>query len=227
MKAGIPAEHIEVLPPPRPPAPLPQRWEDEGYLLFLGRLVPEKGIRFLLDQWEKAGQDLPNLVIAGAGPLEAEVRERAGSLPEVQYVGQVDAAGREKLLASCSALVVPSEWWEVLGLVVLEAYEMEKPVVAARTGGLGEMVMPGKTGFQFEPGDAPGFHAGVRQLMRCTPEDRRELGRNGWRWVRETFAQERWKDQYGKLVERTVRRKRQEQGGGANSVLRCGGPSAE
>jgi hypothetical protein len=50
VQAGIPAERVEVMAPPREEAPDPVNWNDEGYLLFLGRLVPEKGIRFSLER---------------------------------------------------------------------------------------------------------------------------------------------------------------------------------
>ena len=213
--AGVMPEAIEVLLPPREPSPGPGEWSEEGGLLFLGRLVPEKGVRFLLELWERArdgsGPALPNLVIAGAGPLEAEVRARAERLPTVTYVGHVGAEERRILLERCLAVVAPSEWWEVLGLVVFEAYEVEKPVLAARTGGLGEIVFPGQTGFQFEPGDAAGFHEGVRALRQQRAEERRSMGRAGREWLREATNPERWREQYAQMVARTVRRKAEEQ----------------
>jgi glycosyltransferase involved in cell wall biosynthesis len=203
-----------VLAPPRELASAPANWNDDGYLLFLGRLVPEKGIRFLLERWERAAQDgktkLPRLLIAGAGPLEEEVRLRVEGLKDVSYVGEVNATERTRLLENCSGLVVPSEWWEVFGLVVVEAYEMEKPVLAARVGGLGEIVTAGKTGFQFEAGDGESFEQAVRDLMDCTQEQRRGLGRNGWRWVREEMNFERWKEGYGRLAQKTVALKKEE-----------------
>jgi glycosyltransferase involved in cell wall biosynthesis len=211
-------------------------WNDDGYLLFLGRLVPEKGIRFLLERWERAVQGgttkLPRLLIAGAGPLEEEVKRRVGGLKDVSYVGEVNATERTRLLEGCSGLVVPSEWWEVFGLVVVEAYEMEKPVVAARVGGLGEIVTAGTTGFQFEAGDGEGLEQAVSDLMKCTQEERRELGRNGRRWVREEMNVERWKERYGRLVQKTVALKRDEMANRRGriidrSLLQVSIPSAE
>jgi glycosyltransferase involved in cell wall biosynthesis len=236
VQAGIPAERVEVMAPPREEAPAPVNWNDDGYLLFLGRLVPEKGIRFLLERWERAAQDgktkLPRLLIAGAGPLEEEVKRRVGGLKDVSYVGEVNATERTRLLEGCSGLVVPSEWWEVFGLVVVEAYEMEKPVVAARVGGLGEIVTAGKTGFQFEAGDGEGLEQAVSDLMKCTQEERRELGRNGRRWVREEMNVERWKERYGRLVQKTVALKRDEMANRQGrimdrSLLQVSIPSAE
>lgn len=214
VEAGIAEQQIEVLRPPRPVRAAPQDWNDEGYLMFLGRLVPEKGLGFLLDQWERAengeGPPLPPLVIAGGGPLEEEVVRRSAKLSRVRFVGQVDDLQRERLLSSCAGLVVPSEWWEVFGIVVLEAFEMEKPVLASRMGGLGEIVVPGVSGFLFDPGDVPGFHKAVRDLMELTSEQRRTMGRNGREWASEATDPERWTKSYAELVQRTVERKKQQ-----------------
>ena len=223
VAAGVKPEAIEVLLPPRElgPGPRPGEGSEEGGLLFLGRLVPEKGVRFLLEQWERArdgrGPALPRLVIAGTGPLEGEVRARVERLPGVSYVGQVGEEERRRLLERCLAVVVPSEWWEVLGLVVFEAYEMEKPVLAARTGGLGEIVFPGRTGFQFEPGDAAGFEAALGALRERGSEGRRAMGRAGREWLREATDPARWRVRYEELAGRAVRRKAEERAPGTGA----------
>lgn len=213
VEAGIAEQQIEVLRPPRPLSAAPEHWTDEGYLMFLGRLVPEKGIGFLLEQWERDAVDgdgpkLPPLVIAGGGPMESEVVRRVESLNRVRFVGQVDALERQRLLSSCSALVVPSEWWEVFGIVVLEAFEMEKPVLVSRTGGLGEIVADEVTGFHFEPSDAVSFRNAITRMMGLTLEQRRQMGQNGRQWVMEAMHPERWVTQYQALAQRTVERKR-------------------
>lgn len=210
VEAGIDETKIEVLLPPRPATEVPRAWREDGSLLFLGRLVAEKGVLFLLEQWEEAvrcARPMPRLVIAGAGPLEAEVVARAAQLPNVEFVGHVDALRREQLLSICSAIIVPSEWWEVLGLVVCEAYEAEKPVLAARIGGLGEIVISGQTGFQFEPSSTESFRQALEALLALSPERRRELGQNGRTWLRAQTDPEQWKQSYLDLAARAVARK--------------------
>ncbi len=216
--AGIDPERIEVMLPPRQLEPPPAEWRDEGYLLFLGRLVPEKGVLFLLDLWaeaERSGRPMPELVIAGAGPLEAMVRERSAGLAGVRYAGLVGAEERRRLLGGCSAVVVPSLWWEVMGMVVFEAYEMEKPVLAARSGGLGEIVWHGQTGFQFEPGDAGDFQRALTALQTSHLSRRREMGRQGRLWLQTATDPAAWALRYARLVERTVERKRLQMEAGA------------
>lgn len=220
VAAGIAEEQIEVLLPPRELGRGPESWQPGESLLFLGRLVPEKGVLFLLEQWERHGQSLPQLVIAGAGPLEAEVRARSEHLANVRVLGHVGPDERRRLLEDCAAVVVPSEWWEVLGLVVFEAYEMEKPVLAARTGGLGEIVFPGRTGFQFEPRDGSSFLQAVASLLTCDTEKRQAMGMAGRRWLAEATNPEQWKERYHEVVIRTVQRKAAEQTSGRKSMLR-------
>jgi len=210
IEAGIDETKIEVLLPPRSVTAAPQAWKEDGSLLFLGRLVPEKGVLFLLDQWEDAvrcARPMPKLVIAGAGHLESEVVARAALLPNVDCVGHVDAVRRCQLLNDCSAVVVPSEWWEVLGLVVFEAYEAEKPVLAACVGGLGEIVTPGTTGFQFEPGSSDSFDQALNALLGLTPEQRRNLGQNGRKWLQKQTDPKSWIQHYLELAERAVTRR--------------------
>ncbi len=210
-EAGVAPESIEVLLPPRQLAPPPEVWREDGSLLFLGRLVPEKGILFLLDQWEgaqRANKPMPALVIAGTGPLEDEVRTRAGALRQARYVGHVDAEARRELLADCTAVVVPSLWWEVMGMVVFEAYEMEKPVLASRIGGLGEIVTQERTGFQFEPGGSADFHQALQALLNTTPERRQAMGRAGRAWLQAETDPKAWRARYLQVAMHTVERKR-------------------
>lgn len=224
IAAGVDSERVEVLLPPRQMAPPPETWREDGSLLYLGRLVPEKGVLFLLDQWEAArrsGGSLPDLVIAGDGPLRAEVAARAQALRNVRYLGQVDAVKRRGLLSACMALVVPSQWWEVMGLVVFEAYEMEKPVLAARIGGLGEIVFPDRTGFQFMPGDGASFGESLRAMLKATADRRRAMGRAGRAWLQAETDPKSWRGRYLQLALRTVERHHARLAATAKAVVPC------
>src|SRR5690606_26924744 len=113
-------------------------------LLFLGRLTESKGIETLLDAWEIAAEQVPEarLCIGGGGPLEELVKARASVLPRCEFLGYVAGQRKGELISACTAMVVPSVWWEALGLVSYEAYDFSRPVMAAASGGLAETVMP-------------------------------------------------------------------------------------
>jgi len=79
------------------------------YFLFVGRLTEEKGILVLLDAF--AGTDL-RLQIVGDGPLRKHVTAAAQTSPNITYVGALERTAVTPLLASCTALVFPSMWYE-------------------------------------------------------------------------------------------------------------------
>jgi glycosyltransferase involved in cell wall biosynthesis len=147
VRGGIPAEKIRVKPNfTREPGVLPSGVR-EG-LLFVGRLSPEKGVQVLIDAQARCA-NLP-LRIVGDGPLAAGLPGLSG----VALDGPLPAHGVQAAMAAACALVVPSVWPEMFGLVVIEAYAAGLPVIASRIGALSELVEDGITGLLVEPGDA-------------------------------------------------------------------------
>jgi glycosyltransferase involved in cell wall biosynthesis len=147
-----------------------------NYLLYVGRLSPEKGIRVLLQAAREGdGFSIP-LKIAGAGPLEGEVRaaECAG---RVEYLGSQPRAEIALLMQQATALLFPSLWYEGLPVVIIEAFATGLPVVASRLGAIAELVAPEKNGLLAEPGSVEEFQIAVKRLT-SSRESRTELGRN-------------------------------------------------
>ena len=107
---------------------------DEGYLLYFGRLSPEKGVNELL----RAMVRLPHipLVIAGDGPERARLEALAKelNLRQVLFAGMVHGEKLQKLIAGCSFSVFPSHAYETLGKSILESYAWGRPVIASRPG---------------------------------------------------------------------------------------------
>jgi glycosyltransferase involved in cell wall biosynthesis len=134
-----------------------------SYLLYLGRLTEEKGVRLLMSAWS-ADVGVP-LVIAGAGPLADEVTAWAADRPEVRFVGLQDKAASRALVADAIAVVVPSRWQETFGLVVVEAMAAGVPSVVADHGSLSELVSDGVTGVTHRPGDAAALTSALRRMV--------------------------------------------------------------
>ena len=122
IASGFSAQSIEVLPHFQTLPLAEQLTSDEGYVLYFGRLSPEKGAYELL----RAMVRLPHtpLVIAGEGPerprLEALAKEL--NLKQVSFVGMVHGEKLQKLIAGCSFSVFPSLAYETLGKSILESY---------------------------------------------------------------------------------------------------------
>jgi len=119
---------------PEPPARRP------GPIVFgyLGQLSRVKGVRGLLDAFRAADLGGARLRIAGEGPDRSELQALAGQ--GVEFTGWLDAAAKDAFLDGLDCLVVPSEWKEPAGLVVNEARGRFVPVIAARIGGIPELV---------------------------------------------------------------------------------------
>ncbi len=153
IASGFPAERIEVLPHFQDLPRDEQLSPDEGYLLYFGRLSPEKGVYELL----RAMVRLPHapLVIAGDGPerprLEALAREL--NLNQVLFAGMVHGDKLQKLIAGCSFSVFPSHAYETLGKSILESYAWGRPVIASDLGSRRELVQHGVTGLLYTDGD--------------------------------------------------------------------------
>lgn len=119
-------------------------------LLFVGRLVEEKGIRVLL----KATQILQfSLTIIGDGPLRKLVTDAADVNPNIHYLGFQDKVSVANHLKRCKALIFPSIWYEGFPLTILEAFSTSTLVIASRLGVMAEIIQDRVNGLLFEVGD--------------------------------------------------------------------------
>jgi glycosyltransferase involved in cell wall biosynthesis len=151
IQGGLPESRIRVKPNFIPTDPATGGPPGQHFL-YAGRLSGEKGIRTLLDAWARAGVTA-QLRIAGSGPLEGMVREAAARTASIRYLGQLSREDLATQLRGALALVFPSEWYEGMPMTILEAFACGRPVLAARLGGMEEMVTEGITGSLFRPAD--------------------------------------------------------------------------
>jgi glycosyltransferase involved in cell wall biosynthesis len=133
---------------------------DGGYVLFVGRLAPEKGILTLLEAWRHNRKGLP-LHIAGDGPLAGAVREAVGRDPSVRWLGEISRSDVLEQMRHARLLVCPSTWYESFGLIIVEAFATGVPVLASDLGALSELIRHEQTGLLFRPGDAADLIAKV------------------------------------------------------------------
>ncbi len=135
------------------------------YVLYLGRLSPEKGLFTLLEAAQRV-PDVP-VIIAGEGPLyndlAAQIEQRG--IANVVLRGYVAGAEKAELLMHAACLIVPSLWYENCPISVLEALSCGTGLVVSRIGGLPELVREEDTGYLFEPGDAVGL---AELMQRCS-----------------------------------------------------------
>ncbi|HUF08947.1 MAG TPA: glycosyltransferase family 4 protein [Rhodothermales bacterium] len=173
--------------PDRAPSALPVTGQR---LLYLGRLSREKGVDLALRAFAKIAPRFAGtrLLIAGGGP-EREALERqaieSGMSDRVDFLGWVEPERVSELLNSVSMVLIPSRW-EGFGLGALEAALMARPVVAARVGGLPEVVKDRVTGILVPVDDADALAAAVETLL-TRPDEARRMGNAARKHAIETF----------------------------------------
>ncbi|MBS4022238.1 MAG: glycosyltransferase [Dethiobacter sp.] len=139
-------------------------------VLFVGNLVPVKGIENLLQSfaWMAKDEPLAQLALMGEGPLRDELQELAVQLGienSCRWLTPVEHDQVPAIISAADLLVLPS-LHEGFGLVALEALACGVPVVASRTGGLPEIVTDGKNGLLVEPGDKIELAAAMSRLLK-------------------------------------------------------------
>ncbi len=119
------------------------------YLVFVGRLSPEKGIETAVEVAKRA--KIPLKIAAKVDPEHTDFfRSRLLPLfadPLIEYLGEVNDAKKNILLGGAQAMIFPIRWPEPFGLVMVEALACGTPVVAGRYGSVEEIILHGQTGF--------------------------------------------------------------------------------
>ena len=162
---------------------LTQGHPESPILLYVGRLSAEKEIERIKPVLEA----IPNarLALVGDGPHRSALEKHFAGTP-THFVGYLTGKDLGAAFASSDAFVFPSRT-ETLGLVLLEAMAAGCPVVAARSGGIPDIVTDGVNGYLFDPADDGGAIAATVRLLERQEERetlrqnaRREAERWGW-----------------------------------------------
>jgi len=140
---------------------------EEKIVLFVGRLVPEKGVQVLIEAMAGvlAFEPKTKLIIAGKGPYEDALKElarRKGLEDRVKFLGFIADEERDALYRYADTIVFPS-LYEPFGIVALEGMIAGNPVVVADTGGLSEIIKHEVNGLKCLPGNADSL---AEQIIR-------------------------------------------------------------
>lgn len=138
-------------------------------LLFLGAVLPRKGVFDLIKALAVVKEEFPQvtLTIAGEGEIE-QVLKLAGDLGVRNLVkchGWVDGQRKQDTFANAAVFVLPS-YVENLPVAILEAMAAALPVVSTRIGGIPDLVEDGETGLLTEPGDVASIANAVLRLLK-------------------------------------------------------------
>jgi len=184
--------------------------QERPYFLFAGRLEMFKGLQDVIPCFDPGGP--ADLLIAGTGDFEAELRRLAAGRDTVKFLGNVAPADLPGLYRHAVALIAPSLCYEVFPMVALEAFREATPVIARDLGPYRQIVEESEAGLLFDD------EASLRSAIRALQDDRALRDRMGGsgrdavatRWS-ETTAVDAWLElvrsiAVGKGQEDTVRR---------------------
>jgi glycosyltransferase involved in cell wall biosynthesis len=127
---------------------------EKRYVAFVGRLVDIKGVTTLLDAWARVDRQGLQLRIAGDGPLRELVEERSRSDSTLSYLGWLEEKKVFDLMARAEAVLVPSEWYEGLPLVILRSLAVGTPLIVSDLKNFSTEVLEDDAGEAFAVGDS-------------------------------------------------------------------------
>jgi len=192
------AERIEnkiTLIPNGISAPAGDASREEGrHVLYVGRLVEDKGVRYLVEAMGQCPEE--TLIVVGDGPEMRSLSRLAAGMGNVSFAGRIPPDRLEEYYREARVLVLPSLRNEGMPNAIMEAMVRGIPVVASRNAGTPDLVKDGETGFLVEPGDSTAIASAIRRLS-ADPKLRSRLGANGlqemkrYEWPRVLEAVER------------------------------------
>ena len=120
-------------------------------MVFVGRLEKLKGVDLLLEAWKILGQDAPELLLCGTGPLEdwcaAFIRENNLNVTMKGFVPNEEV---RHLIGTSRALILPTQCYETFPMTIAEAYAEGAPVITGNMGNAGDLVDEGVTGIHYQ-----------------------------------------------------------------------------
>ena len=178
---------------------------DDDYVLYFGRVAPEKGIDTLIRALALLDHP-PRLLIAG-GTVDdtqeqlAELVRQLG-LDCVEFVGHQDREALDDLIRRCMFTIVPSRWYDNCPMSILESFALGKTVVASDIGGIPEQVADG-CGALFAPDDPESLAAAMTPLL-SDASLRRAMGRAALRRLQHDFSPDAHCDRLLELFEELI-----------------------
>lgn len=168
-------------------------------VLYVGRLIPIKGVHLLLAAWRKVIRNHPDAVLVVAGsafygsnrltPYVRRLHRMGNRMPKhVRFLSYVPHSRLADWFRAADVAVVPSVGKEAFGLVNVEAMACGVPVVASRIGGIREIVDDGENGYLIAPGMLAKRLPRLISRLLSDEDLRRRLGGNGAERVRQSFT---------------------------------------
>jgi len=183
-------------------------------ILFVGRLVPEKGIFDLLNAFSILLRNVQNveLLIVGSGSssMQIQISQLVENLKiggKVKFLGSIEYSNMPQIHNLADVFCLPSiptkTWAEQFGYSMVEAMACGKPVVSTSTGSIPEVVKDRATGILVKPNDPRGLESALEELI-LNKQERDAFGRNAREWVLQKFEANKVAGQLANIYSRFV-----------------------
>lgn len=203
VQGGISEDRIRVISNPFEVAAISPTVGRGDYALYVGRLIRPKGIFTLLEA--SLQSDCPPVVIVGDGEEAEQVKSHpAVRSGKANFVGPLYGARFTEMLEKAAFVVVPSEWYDNLPMIVCQAFSAGKPVIASRINGIPEFVRHEENGLLFSPGNP----SDLRQCMQRVFSDdglRDKLGRGARHTAETVLSPVVWRNNMNLVMEEAAR----------------------
>lgn len=177
--------------------------EGKKLVLFVGRIVPHKGLDYLIDSAEFTPKDVCYLIVGRGdylGALRRKAREK-GVDKRIFFTGKVTSKKLPSYYAAADVFVLPSiSRLEAFGLVVLEAMASAKPVIISDIPGVTELITDGEEGLHVEPMNAKDLGEKINQVLADDDLGKR-MGQTGRKKVEREFSWDKVTSQIEKVYE--------------------------
>lgn len=183
----VEADKIKVVPHYLDTKKFEPQYELGNYLLYFGRLDKEKGIDKLIEAMTKVKDK--KLKIIGAGPDNKHLSKLINKLEltgKVELIGPKYGQELYKYIQNSYAVVVPSQWYEIFGLVNLEAAALGKLVIASNIGGIPEVIKDQQTGLLFKHDSVEDLAVKINWALRH-PDQVKQIALQARQWVEKEF----------------------------------------
>ena len=164
------------------------------FILYIGRLSPEKGIQTLIEAFENLDYSLK---IAGSGEENYvnSLKKLAEKNTNIEFLGYINGQEKEQLFINSKFLIITSLCYENFPVSILEAYSHGKPIITSNIGGLPFIIKNQETGLLFEAGNAEALKEAINKMIEN--DHFIELGKNGYHYYQANFTE---KQNYPQLM---------------------------
>jgi glycosyltransferase involved in cell wall biosynthesis len=186
-----------------PPVDVERKVDAPPYFLFVGRLEKIKGVQTVIPLFRCHRN--AQLWIVGTGEYEAVLRRMAVGFSNIKFLGHQTGDRLRVLYDEAIATIVPSLWYEVFGIIILESFARATPVIVRNIGGMPNILAESGGGMTFDTDEQL---LDAMEKLTADPELRRKLGRQGYAAWRQRWASDVHLPQYLGLVNRVLNDKR-------------------